>query len=186
METDIRSTVRPTPLRLAGFLATVVGGVLVALGPLLTWVSVGLLGDESGALTSTSPGVDHTTGKIALALGAATVVAIVLLRVIVSVGLRRLVAIGVLVAGLASIAIGVRAVTGDRDRYLSTGVRPLAEEIHRQVGLPVTEELAARAREQLAEDGFVQIGVGPWLVLAGGIVTVVGGALDLAWVEARA
>ena len=175
---------RPTRLRLWGFVLTVGGGALIALGALLPWVSVGLRSDTQGALTSTSPGVDLRPGQVCLALGIIAILALPALRVAHSIGLRRAVAILVVVAGLGALVLSVRELT-IKDHLLFTGVRHVGESIHSQTGLPAAD-LAAKAREELKKEGFVDVGLGLWITIAGGLVALAGGALDLLWVQSRA
>src|SRR2546428_6022022 len=108
---------KPSRLRVWGFLLAVGGGAAVAVGALLPWVSVGLRSDRNGVLTSTSRGVDFRSGKLCLALGVAAILALVVLRVVRSANARRLIAIGVVMAGLGGIALGIRE-EAIRDRLL--------------------------------------------------------------------
>jgi hypothetical protein len=176
---------RATSLRLAGFVLTVGGGALVILGSLLNWVSVGLKGDAASGFTVSTPGIDLRAGLVALGLGALAILGIVALRLVHSTTFRRLVAIGVILVGLGATAIGVYEMTGNRDRYLFSGVREFAEHFNQEQGLPQNDQLAAQIREQLKKDGVVDIQIGIYVVIAGGVVTIVGGALDYAWAGAR-
>jgi hypothetical protein len=175
---------RPTQLRLWGFILTVGGGALIAVGALLPWVSVGLKSDTQGALTTTSPGVDLRPGQVCLALGVLAILAILALRVMHSISLRRAVSIGVLVAGLVAIVLGVRELT-IKDHLLFTGARQIAEQIHAQTGLP-PHDVLTKAHDELQKEGFADAGIGIWLTIAGGAVTIVGGVLDVLWVQSRA
>jgi hypothetical protein len=181
----MRTNERATTLRLAGFIATVGGGALVVLGSLLNWVSVGLKGDTGGGFTVSTPGIDLRAGLVALALGALAILGIVALRLVHSTTFRRLVGVGVILVGLGAAAIGVYEMTGDRDRYLFSGVRDFAEHFSQEQGLPQNDQLASQIREQLRKDGVVDIQIGIYVVIAGGVVTVVGGLLDYAWAGAR-
>ena len=176
---------KPSPLRLAGFLATAGGGLLVALGSLQAWIAVGLKSDTTDSLTTTSPGIDFRAGKVTLALGVIAILAIAALRLVRSLNARRAIAVVVLLAGLAAAGIGLRELTGDRNRFLSAGVHALAQQLHDQIGLPLNDALAQKVRDQLRVEGFVEFKVGLYLVVAGGVVVAAGGLLDLAWVGRR-
>jgi hypothetical protein len=170
---------RPTQLRLWGFVLTVGGGALIAIGALLTWVSV----DYKG-ITSKQLGVDLKPGIACLVVGVIAILAIPALRTVHSIPLRRAIAIGVAVAGLVAIVLGVRELS-IKDHLLFTGVRTFAEALHQQNGLPA-RDLAAQIRAGLQKSGSVNVGIGLWITIAGGVVTLVGGVLDVMWVQSRA
>jgi hypothetical protein len=75
--------------------------------------------------------------------------------------------------------------SGARDRFLFSGVRPLAEHFNEEQGLPQNDQLADQIREQLRQDGVVELKIGLYVVIAGGVLTVIGGAFDFAWAGAR-
>jgi hypothetical protein len=112
------------------------------------------------------------------------VLSIVALRLTHSIPLRRGIAVAVVVAGVLAVALAVRELA-IKEHLLFTGVRQVAEQIHAQTGLP-TKDLVAKARVQLQKDGFVDVGIGLWLTILGGVVTIAGGVLDLLWVRSRA
>jgi hypothetical protein len=181
----MRGSDRATTLRLAGFVLTVGGGALVVLGSLLDWISVGLRGDAAGGFTVSTPGIDLNAGLATLVLGAIAILGIVALRLAHSTTLRRLVAVGVIVVGLGAAGIGVYEMSGARDRFLFSGVRAFAEHFTEEQGLPQNEQLADQVREQLKKDGFVELKIGVYVVIAGGVLAAIGGALDFAWAGAR-
>jgi hypothetical protein len=170
---------RPTQLRLWGFILTVGGGALIAVGALLAWASVDYRG-----ITETTVGVDVKPGEVCLALGIVAILALLVLRASHSIPLRRGVAIGVVVVGLVAIILGVREVM-IKDHLLFTGLRDFANAFSSQNGLPA-KDLAARIRAELQKSGTVNVGIGLWLTIAGGAVTIVGGVLDVLWVQSRA
>ena len=180
----MRGLEKPAQLRLWGFILTVAGGGTIALGSLLSWVSVGNRGDTEGILTSTSPGVDFRAGKVALALGVLVLVAILALRITHSTKLRRAIAVGVIAMGLAGAAIGIYEMSRD-DRFLFSGVRPRAQYYNQEIGLPKNEQLIVKIRQQLQKDGYVDVKIGLPLMVAGGAIAVFGGLLDFAWAGAR-
>jgi hypothetical protein len=170
---------RPTPLRLWGFILTAGGGALIAIGALLTWVSVDYRG-----ITSKELGVDVKPGIVCLAVGVIAILAILGLRAVHSIPLRRAISIAIMVAGLVAIVLAVRELS-IKDRLLLTGLRTFAEALHQQNGLPA-QDLAAKIRADLQKSGTVNVGIGLWITIAGGVVTLVGGVLDMMWVRSRA
>jgi hypothetical protein len=170
---------RPTQLRLFGFVLTVGGGALIAIGTLLTWASV----DYKG-ITSEELGVDLKPGIVCLAAGVIAILAIPALRVMHSIPLRRAISIAVVAVGLVAIVLGVREVS-IKDHLLFTGIRTFAEAIHQHSGLPA-KDLATQIRAGLQKSGSVDVGIGLWITIAGGVVALVGGVLDLMWVQSRA
>jgi hypothetical protein len=152
----------------------------------MNWISVGLKGAAGGdGFTVSTPGIDLNAGLAALALGIAAILGIVVLRLSHSTTLRRLVAVGVIVVGLAAAGIGIYEVSGARDRFLFSGVRAFAEHFNAEQGLPQNDDLAAQIREQLRQDGFVDLEIGIYVVIVGGVIAAVGGAFDFAWAGAR-
>jgi hypothetical protein len=170
---------RPTQLRLGGFVLTVAGGSLIAIGTLLTWASV----DYKG-ITSKELGVDLKPGLVCLVLGVIAILAIPALRAVYSIPLRRVIAVAVVVAGLVAIVLGVRELS-IKDHLLFTGIRTFAESLHQQNGLPA-KDLATQIRADLKKSGSVNVGIGLWITIAGGMVALGGGVLDLIWVRSRA
>jgi hypothetical protein len=176
---DVLTTERPSALRLGGFLLTVVGGALIALGSLLTWVTVTYHG-----LSSSSPGVDLRPGIVCLVAGVAVILSLLVLRLSRSTSVLRIVSIGVAVAGVLALGLGVRELA-IKDHLLFTGVHDFADALHAQTGLP-TSDLAARLRTELQKSGSVSPGIGLWLTIVGGVLAIGGGILDLRWVRSRA
>jgi hypothetical protein len=166
---------KPTPLRLAGFIATALGAVLIAVGSLQTWVTI-----SGGGLSSPSPGTDLLDGKVTLAAGLVLLIGILALRLAQG-GARRLVAILLVLAALVALAIGVNDAIRLKTRFQSIAVDRIAVGVARSHGLPMD---AARnlVREQADRLIRTEAGVGLWLVIAGGAIGVAGGLLDLAWV----
>ena len=170
---------RPTPLRLLGFLFTAVGGLLIAWGAVSDWATVVFQGRSFA--DSATKGVDTVEGKVALAIGVVLLVAIVLLRLVRSTGGRRAIALVVCVGALGAIGIAAVDIVQADQRFTDVAVDRLAREDVAANGgaLDAAREQIQRFVDQAAS---IDIGVGLWLVLAGGIVGLVGGGLDLAWV----
>lgn len=149
---------RPTTLRLAGFGLSVAGALLIGLGALMPWATVGIPQEN---INTDIPGVDLTDGIIALGCGVALLVCTLLTRVVSGRAAMTFawLAIGVSVAALA--IGGAFLVTGlDRSGVVDS--------------LPPRESW-----EMLGV--FRDVGLGPLIVLIGGALGIVGGTLSLAW-----
>ncbi len=169
---------RPTPLRLWGFIFTALGGLLIALGAISDWATVVFLGRFPD---SASPGIDLAEGKVVLGLGVLILVAIVALRIARTAAVRRLIAAGIFVAALVSLAVGVVDIARADDRFGGYAVDQLAERLSKDSGVSL-EKARADVEATIEQEGSIDIGLGLWMVLAGGGLGLVGGLLDLAWV----
>ena len=172
---------RPTPLRLFGFLFTAIGGLLIALGAIGEWATVGIVGDEAGVLDTAIPGIDRAEGKAVLAAGIAILVGIVSLRVVDSHSARRAVASVIVACAAASLVVGVLDLVDTRDRFDDAGADRIIETISTDQDLPIEE---VRRNFGEIDAGLIRVdpGLGLWLVIAGGALGLIGGLLDLAWV----
>jgi hypothetical protein len=170
---------RPTPLRLFGFIFTALGGLLIALGSISDWATVVFLGQTFP--DSAAPGIDVTEGKVVLALGVLMLVGIVALRLARDAGARRLLAVGICIAATVAIAVAVVDVVRSEDRFGGYTVDKLAQQLSDASGLSLPQ---ARNKVEafIAKEGAVDIGIGLWMVLGGGVLGLAGGLLDLAWV----
>lgn len=157
------STSRPTPLRFAGFLTLALGGLGMGLGALLSWATVGFPGDLAHRLDVATKGIDVWEGKVVLAVGVLTLVAIVAMRLLPTAAARRTVAAAIVVLG--SLAAVLAAVDASRidSRFVSTG------------------PMGHMAGEVMRMSLRVDVGPGIWLAIAGGVLAAVGGALSLIW-----
>lgn len=176
---EVLSTARPTPLRLAGFLAITLGGVLVGLGSLLDWAVVGFPG--SSELDVATRGIDVREGVVTLAIGASVLVLMVVVRLLPTNGARRGAAAAILLLGLAAASLAAADAARLESRFAATDRLPvIARELARALDLPA-EEVLATLRAQFAEQLRVDPGIGLWLVIGGGVAAAVGGVLTLAW-----
>ena len=156
------STSRPTPLRFAGFLALALGGLGMGLGALLTWATVGFRGDLAHRLDVQTKGVDVWEGKVVLAIGVATLVGIVAMRLLSTVAARRAAA-AILVLGLLASDLAAVDALRAQSRFVPTG------------------PMWRMAGELMKLDLRVDLSPGIWLAIAGGALGVLGGALSLVW-----
>ncbi len=173
---------KPTPLRLAGFLATAVGSSLTALAAVQTWVIATPPGDAG---TDPVAGTDMLQGKVTALLGVAILVSILALRLMGSVERRRVVAIAILIGAVVATLTAFSASMNVRGRYFSDNVDKLSKEAADRRGIPIEEATALVTAEfDRANSGFqVVLQAWVWVGVAAGLVTVAGGLLDLAWVR---
>ncbi len=171
---------RSTPLRLLGFIFTALGGLLIALGSISDWATVVFLGQSFP--DSASPGIDLKEGKVVLGLGVLILVGIVAMRIASTVGIRRLIALGICVAAMVSITVAVIDIARADDRFGGYAVDRLTEQLSDASGLS-PEQARNKVEAFIASEGSIDIGLGLWLVLAGGGLGLVGGLMDLAWVD---
>ncbi|MEX0832773.1 MAG: Trp biosynthesis-associated membrane protein [Actinomycetota bacterium] len=166
-ETD-QATLR---LRTAGFLISVLGGFLVALGSLLPWAEV----DFGGIATTV--GIDLGDGLITLVAGAVMVISVLAMRVGKTSRARRGLGVVVIAGGLAAVSIGVGALLGNKDKFALPAVEVKLEQVAEQTGLPLE-----RLKEQLAEQlEVIEVQPGIYVVIAGGAIGIIGGLLSLKW-----
>ncbi len=175
------AVVKPSPLRLWGFLLTVIGGALIAFGSIGSWAAITLGGGTVNVVPT--KGIDVWQGKVTLILGVLIVMAILALR-FVRPERRNAMAIAIIVAGLAALALGLWALLALKSVVQDTGVDALVKLL---VGLGVS---ATKAREQvlqtMSREGIaVKAQAGLWMSAAGGVLATAGGFVDLAWVRQK-
>ena len=147
-------------LRAWGFLLAALGGFLIGLGPLLVWATQ-TLADQ---LSHDVYGIDHTLGKVVLALGVVIVIGSFAMRFRAT--LRGMVATAVIVIVAAIAALGITAyVAMDPTRVL----------------FGVSKAQATFLGDQLS----VTLGVGIYLPMIGAVFVVVGTILSLRWAKRR-
>jgi hypothetical protein len=169
---------KPTPLRLFGFLFTAVGGLLIALGAISDWGTVVFFGRFPDSAT---PGIDLPEGQVALGLGVLLLVAIVAMRIVSTTGARRALALAICLAAALALGIGVADVVRADERFGGFAVEQTAQKIADASGVPL-EKVLRDVRAEIDTNGSIDLGLGLWLVVAGGALGLVGGLLDLAWV----
>ena len=185
MPSEIVSTVRPTRLRLAGFLCLAWGAVLAGIGATREWAVVGFPGDELGAVDVSWKGTDAWEGKVVLFCAVVALIALLAMRLTRSRATRRALAILMVVVGLACAILPILDGVDARDRFGGDrGVDRMAEVLAGQLELP--EDIV---REQLADQFELQlrvvVGPGLWLSAIGGLLLFVGGVLSLMWIRQR-
>jgi hypothetical protein len=150
-----------------GLLALIGGGAIVA-ASFLTWLKVpGGVSVETVSVTGTPKGSELLLGQIAIGAGAA-VILLGLLLLAIRRGRRPLGCL-VIIAGAVAIAAAYSATSSPRDRYIDFAV---------QKGAPAgkSDEVRASLANLFEVSGQqVDLGVGLYVVLGGGALSVLGG-----------
>ena len=164
------AVVKPSPLRLWGFLLTVVGGALIAFGSIGNWAAISLGNSVENAVPT--KGIDVWQGIATLILGVLIVIGILALR-FVRPERRNAIAVAIVVAGSIALALGVWALLALDSVVHDVGVDELARVYGRQEVLKTMSEQGVAVKAQ----------TGLWMTVAGGVLATVGGFVDLAWVR---
>lgn len=148
-------------LRLAGFGLTALGALLAGLGAIQTWVTVGLRNVQTNTDTVV-PGTDLPDGMAVLAASIVMLGAVLAVRVLSGRRGRAAAASVVIACSFVCIAVGGAffVMAENRSDIL---------------------DLIAEAELRPSIEYFVEIGPGPLLAVAGGVLAFVGGVLSLAW-----
>lgn len=174
------AVVRPSPLRLWGFILTVVGGALIAFGSIADWAAVSLGGSVVNAVPT--KGIDVWQGKLTLLLGALIVLGILALRFIRA-ERRASMAIAIIALAVATLALALWSVTTLRTVVRDSGIDGLVRLIGEELGLS-RGEARREVLQVLDSTGIdVRAKLGLWLAVAGGGLAVAGGVVDLLWVR---
>jgi hypothetical protein len=183
MPSETLSTARPTPLRLAGFLALAVGAALAGIGATREWAVVGLRSDAEHVLDASWRGTDLWEGKVMLLLAFLALAALLAMRLSPSDAARRGIAIVLIPLGLVCLALPTIAAVRTESRFGGTVAEDrLVAWIAAQVEQP-EDVVRAQFREELESDLRVDRGGGVWIAAAGGLLLAAGGLLSLAYVR---
>lgn len=175
---EILSAAHPTRLRLAGFLALTLGGVLIGLGSLMDWATI-------RPFDTPTRGVDIWEGVLTLAIGVGVLVGMVAMRLLSTRAARRAVAIAILVLGLVVSALAAAVALNAEPRLTAPAERDrIAMAEAARLGRPFDQ---VRAEIEAAFDLRFQVSLeaGIYLVIAGGLLGALGGALSLAWASGQ-
>jgi hypothetical protein len=142
-----------------GPVAAAVGGLLVVVGSFLTWATLTIDATSFGGQKESQSvqGFDASDGKISLAIGVILIVAGLVAMRSKAAGGRRGMGILAIVGGLAAIGLGifeVMDIKNDLDALVS--------------GLGLPDGVASHS-----------IGIGLWIIIAGGLIGLVGGVLSM-------
>ena len=176
------AVVKPSPLRLWGFLLTALGGALVAFGSIENWATITLGGSTENAVPS--KGIDLWQGKVTVVLGALIVIGILALRFVHP---GRRIAVGVLltVAALAGLGIAAWCLVSLESVIHGTGIDALVKRLVDVLGMSEAEARRAVLRTMQQKGIDVRAQTGLWMAAVGGVLATVGGFVDLAWVRQK-
>jgi hypothetical protein len=161
--------------RTIAFAQCAVGALLAGIGATLPWTTVGLVGDEKGVLDETFHGIDLTAGLVVLVLAIVVLGMLFVMRLVAARG-RRLLAVGLLLAGLAILTSTLLAGLSAGDRAVAQMARVAAD----TGGLTVAEaEELIHTNPDLAVHS--DLGIGLWLSALGGVLVVAGSIANAAW-----
>jgi hypothetical protein len=145
---------------LAGFLVASTGALLMGVGAMATWMTVGIPNEPAH---TDIRGADLTDGLVVLLCALTVVSAMIATRVVRSCVARQLLGLLVAIDGLVAGAIGAAFLVGGKDR----------DAVIKTLGIP---------RDIWSQFGaFRDLGPGPYLVLLGGLLGVFGGLMILFW-----
>jgi hypothetical protein len=151
------------------------GALLAGIGATLPWTTVGLVADQRGVLDETFHGIDLTAGLVVLVVAIVVLGMLFAMRLVAARG-RRLLALGLLVAGLAIVTAALLAALSAGDRAVAEMARAAAD----TGGLTKAEaEELIRTNPDLAVHS--DLGIGLWLSAIGGVLVVVGSVANAAW-----
>src|SRR5712691_1471549 len=152
----------PRPSLAAGALATL-GGILTLVSSFLVW----------GRVVATNGSGDHIDikgGSIVLITGIVIVVFGVLLVAVRALGVRRVIAILVLLGGLGGILVG--GIWASSKKVALDTIADKEADIH-----SVSHASAERSFENAEKQGVIKVStqVAPFLALGGGVLALIGG-----------
>jgi hypothetical protein len=151
---------RPSGLRAVGFLLTVTGALLIGMGAVGVWVTVGIPNESSHTSVR---GTDLTDGRVSLVCALLVLVGVIGSRMARGRRSRRLLAALVLISGIVAAGVAIAFLQGVDERSA----------VIQALGIP---------REFWSRFGvFRDLGAGVYLVLAGGLLAGLGAILTLVW-----
>jgi hypothetical protein len=155
-----------TPTTPIGPVLAIVGGVLLAIGSFLTWAEV-----SGGGQSESVSGTEGSDGWITLVAGVLVVAA----GVAAFKAVRRPLAMLIIATGLVGAGVGLYDALTAKENVISE----VAEQSAAATGASVAEVRAVL--DQLIDSGQIgiSIGIGLYVVIVGGVLAVVGGALQL-------
>jgi hypothetical protein len=149
-----------------GAVLAIVGGALMAIGSFLAWAEV-----SGGGTSVTAKGVDGSDGYITLVAGAVAL----LLGIAMTRQARRMLAVLVILAGIVGGGIGLYDALTAKDSVLDAA----AEELAPTFGASAEEVRAALDQAIDAGQLSVSISIGLYVVIAGGVVALIGGIMGI-------
>jgi hypothetical protein len=171
---------RPSDLRLIAFVLTAVGALAIGVGSVLTWVSAGFTQPQLAQLTSVTKGIDTNEGKVALGCAVAALILVIASRVVSDAARAVLAGVLVVVGALAAVA-GAMFISSASTNYSPIDSESIINRLAAELGHSPDEVRAALATVSSQLGPYTNVGAGPWIVIAGGIMVAVGGVLTVRW-----
>lgn len=183
MSREALSVSRPGPLRLAGFLCTALGALLVGLGATQDWATVHLP-NVSGTPIAPFKGIDVWEGKVALFAGISILVVMILTRLLARRTAARGAAVAIVVLGLGVFALAASDAVRAQTRFRADdGLERIAHTVAEQLRLPFEDVLAQL--EAVAPKLTIRPAAGLYVTAMGGALAAIGGVLGFAWASRR-
>jgi hypothetical protein len=173
-------TSAPSDLRLVAFVLTAVGALAMGVGSVLTWVSAGFTQPQLANLTSVTKGLDTNEGKVALGCAVAALILVLVSRVVSDTARAVLAGVMVVVGALAAV-VGAMFIATASTNYSPVDSESIIERLAAELHQPADQVRAALATVSAQLGPYTKIGIGPWIVIAGGILVAVGGVLTVRW-----
>ena len=168
----------PSNLRLVAFALTAAGALVMGIGSVLTWVTVGLA--DQVAVQTASPGTDLAAGRFTLASAVVVLVAVIVSRQVRD-RARAALAIVVIAAGSLSVILAGWFVKAAPDYYSPVDDEELIAALVSATGRTAEEVRSALTSVIDQLGGYTHVGPGPWIVIFGGALAIAGGVLTLRW-----
>ena len=167
-------------LRSAAFLCTVIAGLLVGLGALLTWVTFGLNDPNAAVLDQVYKGIDITEGMVALGCAVVLLIGTMIFRGLARPG-RTVVAVLMIVAGIVAVGSAGATIATVGSRLENQFVDDVMASTTGRGANQSAPGAQDAQRKQLEGMVTTTLGAGIWLTLAGGFLGFIGGTLSLAY-----
>jgi hypothetical protein len=171
---------RPSTLRLAGFMLVVAGALVMGVGSIMMWVTVGIAGAQS--VRTVSPGIDVAAGIIALICAVVILVLVILSRVVRD-SARTAVAWTVIGASTVAAVVSAWFIYAAPDYYSPVDDETLVSALAQATGRSVEEVRKALVHVIDQLGGYTHVGPGPWVVILGAALVIAGGFLTLMWAK---
>jgi len=173
-------TSAPSDLRLVAFVLTAVGALAIRVGSVLSWVSAGFTQPQLAGLTSVTRGLDTNEGKVALGCAVAALILVLVSRIVSDTARAVLAGVMVVVGALAAV-LGAIFIATASTNYSPVDSESIIERLAAQLHQPADQVRAALATVAAQLGPYTKIGIGPWIVIVGGIMVAVGGVLTVRW-----
>jgi hypothetical protein len=170
-QTARRSTLEPVSF---GLIA--VGALLMGIGSLLTWVTVGIA-DQLG-LQTVSPGTDLSAGLLTLVCAVVILVLLIVGRAVAA-SASRAITIVMVALGATAAVVAAYFIVAAPSHYSPVDDDQLVGAIAAATGRGTDEVRTALAQVIDQLGGFTHVGPGAWVVILGGVAVVAGGLVSL-------